>query len=291
MSKEIDLNPANIKAMQGNVYSQYGEDGVIEWVFSRLAPRHRMCVEFGAWDGRNISNTFNLVEKKGWKAVYIEADAEKYKDLQKTAAEFPAIAPVHGFVAATGDYSLDSILERQGFPPDFDLLSIDVDGSDYDIWEGMIRFQPALVVIEHNSGLPPNIDYVDVGGRSFTGSSAAALSRLAEKKGYGLLGCTFSNCIFLRVDLFPSLGVRPQTVAEAFDASEVCYVTLNFAGELVFSNAAIAAHLRQVSYRSRLKTLTRRLLGMPTFYVLGRPHAESGVVMNLLRRAAAWVQG
>ncbi|MGB6797821.1 MAG: hypothetical protein WBE48_14975, partial [Xanthobacteraceae bacterium] len=48
-----------LKKLERNVYSQNGEDGVVEWVFSKIRPRHRICVEFGAWDGRNLSNTFN----------------------------------------------------------------------------------------------------------------------------------------------------------------------------------------------------------------------------------------
>lgn len=281
----------DFRQMERNVYSQGGEDGVIGWVFSQIEPRHRICVEFGAWDGRNLSNTFNLVAHQGWKAIYIEADPRKFRALKKTATAFPTITPVHGLVAAAGEYSLDRILERQGIPENFDLLSIDVDGADYDIWEGMTRFHPALVVIEHNPWIPPGIEYIDRAARTFMGSSATSLSKLAVNKGYGLLGCTFSNSLFLRDELFSALNVRPQMVDEAFDRREVCSVFMNFAGEVVFSNSAIAQRLRSVVYRSHKKTLIRWLLGMPTFHVLGQSYAKDGAILRLLRRAASFVQG
>jgi hypothetical protein len=282
---------ADIRSLARNVYSQTGEDGVIDWVFSRMTPRHRICVEFGAWDGRNLSNTFNLVENKDWSAVYIEADPKKFEALKRTAAAYPKIAPVCCFVEASGENSLDRILERQGIPDDFDLLSIDVDGPDYDIWESVTRYRPGLVVIEHNPTFPVGTEFIDRGAREFIGSSATSLNILAAKKGYGQLGCTRGNSFFLRNDLFDALDARPQTDAEAFDDSLVCNVYLNHAGEFVFSNPVVAARLRGVAYASRVKTWTRRLLGMPTFYVLGQPHVEAGAVMKLLRRLAAWLRG
>jgi len=285
------MNPVDFKPIERNVYSQYGEDGVIEWVFSKIEPRHRICVEFGAWDGWNLSNSFNLVAHQGWKSVYIEADPQKFRALEKTAAAFQKITVVNCLVAASGENSLDRILERHGIPEDFDLLSIDVDGIDYDIWEAMMRFRPALVVIEHNPSIPPGVEYIDRAADTFMGSSATSLDRLAAKKGYRLLGCTFTNSFFLREEFFASLSVRPATVDEAFDRRDVCQVFLNYAGEFVFSNGTMANKLRSIVYRSPMKTLTRWLLGMPTFYVLGQSHAQEGVVLRLFRRAAALVRG
>jgi hypothetical protein len=284
------LTPTEFKCLERNVYSQSGEDGVIEWLFRQIQPRHRVCVEFGAWDGHNLSNTFNLVEQSGWTAIYIEADARKFRALEKTPSIYPSITPVHCLVSAAGKDSLDCILRRRNVPEDFDLLSIDVDGSDYDIWEGMTQFRPALVVIEHNPSIPPGIKYIDRGGRTFMGSSATALTELALKKGYGLLGCTFGNSLFLREDLFDALSTRPQKVADAFDRVGTCNVYLNHAGEIVFSNDAVARRLRAVVYASFWKTFVRRLFRMPTLYVLGQSHAKENTFLRLLRRMTTLVR-
>ncbi|MGO9682054.1 MAG: FkbM family methyltransferase [Beijerinckiaceae bacterium] len=273
---------ADLKKLRRDVYSQNGEDGVVEWVFGRIVPRHRVCVEFGAWDGRNLSNTFNLVAHHGWKAVYIEADPRKFRKLQATASAYPGITPVCSLVATEGETSLDRILERHSVPADFDLLSIDVDGNDYDVWEAMTRFQPAMVIVEHNMSLPPEFKFVDRGGRAFMGSSAAAFTDLAARKGYGLLGSADANLFYLREPHFSALGVTPQSVA-VLDHQPTCYVFFNYADEVVFSDPLAARKLRNVSYARRLKTWIRRLARVPTFYVLGDAHREGGAVLKLLR--------
>jgi hypothetical protein len=281
----------DLKKLERNVYSQNGEDGVIEWVFGKITPRHRVCVEFGAWDGRSLSNTFNLVAHRGWKAVYIEADPRKFEDLKKTAAAHPGITPVCSLVSASGETSLDRILERVGIPDDFDLLSIDIDGNDYDVWEAMDRFHPAMVIIEYNVSFPPDYKFIDHGGTAFMGTSPACFAELAERKGYALLGCIGTNLLFLRRQYFSVLGVEPQTVAAALGRRPACYVFFNYADELVFSDPAVARKLRGVSYAQPMKAWARRLSHMPTFYVLGDPHPSSSMVMKIFRRLAALARG
>ena len=67
-----------------NIYSQNGEDGIIEELLHRLDISSGWVCEFGAWDGINLSNTFNLVKNKNFSAVYIEGDKNKYVDLLQT---------------------------------------------------------------------------------------------------------------------------------------------------------------------------------------------------------------
>jgi hypothetical protein len=279
-----ELTLANkLKHLERNVYSQNGEDGIVDWVFSRIGPRYRICVEFGAWDGRNLSNTFNLVAHHGWKAIYIEADPQKFKALNETASAYPGITPIFSLVADAGENTLDQILERRDIPQDFDILSIDVDGNDYDIWENTKQFQPSLVIIEHNQTFPATLEFIDRGGRAYTGSSAAALNKLASRKGYALLGCTLTNSFFLREPLFALLDVKPQTVHEAFDRRDECYVIVNHAGEIVFSNRAITKKLASVIYAQPIKALVRWALRMPTYYILGDARKKDGAILKLLR--------
>lgn len=281
----------DLKRFARNVHSQNGEDGIVEWIFSRVAPGSKTCVEFGAWDGRNLSNTFNLIAHHGWKAIYIEADPNKFPALTKTAAAYPAITPVCSLVTSAGETALDNILTRHAAPEEFDVLSIDIDGNDYEVWEASVRYRPRLVVVEFNPTFPADFNYIDSGGRGFIGSSAAAFTALAARKGYGLLGATATNLFFLRDDCFAALGVRPQALGEVLDPQAACYAFFNYAGELVFSNETMAQRLRGVSYAQRLKTWARRVSGMPTFYVLGQPHAQSSVVLKFLRRLATLVRG
>jgi hypothetical protein len=280
-----------LKKRERNVYSQYGEDGIIEWIFSHIAPGNKCCVEFGAWDGRNLSNTFNLVAHHGWKAIYIEADPEKFPALKQTAAAYPAITPVRSLVGSAGETALDAILHRHDVPKEFDLLSIDIDGNDYDVWEASTRYRPRLVIVEFNPTFPAEFSYIDRDGRGFIGSSATAFAALAAHKGYGLLARTATNLFFLREDCFAALGVAPQAVGDVLGREAACYAFLNYAGEIVFSNETMARRLSSVSYTEALKTWARRLSGAPTFYLLGEPHAAEGAILKFLRTVAALGRG
>ena len=72
----------NLKSYSDNIYSQSGEDGIIKYLLSLISESHplsKWCVEFGAWDGKFLSNTFNLVETYSYKAVYIKSNKKLYK--------------------------------------------------------------------------------------------------------------------------------------------------------------------------------------------------------------------
>lgn len=90
--------------------------------------------EFGAWDGKHLSNTFNLVKNFNARAVYIEGDKKKYQDLLKTAKEYPNILPINAFVSHKNDRnSLDNLLAPTFLKKDFDILSIDMDVHDLEV--------------------------------------------------------------------------------------------------------------------------------------------------------------
>ena len=205
-----------------NVYSQFGEDGVIREVIRRMGlvvDRDLWCVEFGAWDGIHFSNTFALVEESSVQVVMIEGDEEKFRALQKTAEKHPSIIPVEGFVVGeyvhddqpvtelfTGKFnpkkiaSLDSLLSLTPCPSDYDLLSIDIDSYDLEAWAAHKEFSPKIVVIEVNSSLPPGI-FQWHGSRN-VGNSFSSTLEVAKAKGYGLV-CHTGNMIFVRNDWLP----------------------------------------------------------------------------------------
>ena len=113
-----------------NIYSQNGEDGIIQEIIKRLDikdSKKKWVVEFGAWDGMHLSNTFNLV-KQGWKAIYIEGEKSRFNELLKTSNKYPQIFPINAFVArdSKSKDSLDNLLKKTEIPIDFDLLSIDI---------------------------------------------------------------------------------------------------------------------------------------------------------------------
>ena len=189
---------------QRNSYSQFGEDGVIEEILSRLSPHvalDKWCVEFGAWDGVHLSNTCTLIRDKGYSAVLIEGDPAKVAQLK---LNFPNdnVHKLCRFVHFEGDSTLDNILSETPLPKEFDFLSIDIDGVDYYILEGLSIYHPKVICIEFNPSIPNLVDFVQPKDFSIKqGSSAKALNRLAESKGYKLVAATICNLMFVRAEL------------------------------------------------------------------------------------------
>jgi hypothetical protein len=206
------INPA-LNKFQFNIYSQNGEDGVIEEILKRLGisnDNKKWCVEFGAWNGIHLSNTFALVEKN-WNAVYIEGEADRYQDLLKTAQKYPQIVPIHAFVARSQneEYSLDKLLKQTQIPKEFELLSIDIDTYDLDVWESLSSYSPKIVIIEINSHVPPGIVWKH--SPETQGNTFSATINVARLKGYTLV-CHTGNCIFVRDDLVEKVKLDPQYI-------------------------------------------------------------------------------
>lgn len=196
-------------------WSQHGEDGILARVFELLGTDHNeaWCVEFGAWDGVHLSNTYRLISQEAWHAVLIEANSAKFRELQNNMRGFPRVVCLNEFVDLDPPHDLGSILGATALPIDFDLLSIDVDGIDYHVWEAFTCFQPKVVVVEINPTIPNHVEFVqprDSGVHQ--GSSLLALTRLAARKGYELVAVTKSNAIFVRSELYPLLGVTENSL-------------------------------------------------------------------------------
>jgi hypothetical protein len=182
-----------------NVYSQNGEDGIIQEILNRLEIKQGTACEFGAWDGIYLSNTYNLVKHHGWDVVYIEGDPEKYKTLRQTADKrHPHIYPINKMVEISGENSFDNLVKDSFLPIDFDLLSIDIDSYDYQIWESIKKYTPKIVVIEINSSVPPGIEQTH--SEKKQGSSFTSTLKLARTKGYSLV-CHTGNMIFIKDEL------------------------------------------------------------------------------------------
>jgi hypothetical protein len=188
-----------------NVYSQNGEDGIIDELLKKLEIDNGWVCEFGAWDGILFSNTFNLVEKN-FKAVFIEADNNNYKDLLKTVEKYPNIIPINAFVDYSDtDNSLDNLLGKTKIPINFDVLSIDVDSYDYQIWKSFKKYRPKIVVIEVNSGSHVdfnNLEHIHTPTK-YQGTALAPMVNLGLEKGYSFV-CHGGNAIFIEDDFLKS---------------------------------------------------------------------------------------
>lgn len=199
-----------------NIYSQNGEDGIVEELFKRLNIENGWVCEFGAWDGKHLSNTFNLVKTNNFNAVYIEGDSEKYLDLLKTVEEFPKIVPIKAMVDHNDSpNSLDNLLKQTDIPIDFDLLSIDIDSYDYQVWKCLKEYKPKIVIIEINSSVKVNNqDWIHT-PNIYGGTGFKPTYDLGIEKGYKFILHT-GNMFFIRSDLFDKLNITYNHPLENF---------------------------------------------------------------------------
>lgn len=142
-----------------NDYSQNGEDGIIEYIFTTIGIMQGNYIEFGAWDGMHFSNTYRLFEI-GWNGICIESDPQRFQELLKTFKDYPEIDCVNALVGYTNDDSLDTLIEKYSTKRSFDFVSIDVDGLDYFILDKYKKYLPKVICIEVNAGHSPNYDKV-----------------------------------------------------------------------------------------------------------------------------------
>ena len=127
----------DLKNFKKNIYSQNGEDGIVQEIFYRLKDfvDYQYC-EFGAWDGIYLSNVHALIKKKNSKALLIEPDKKKFIELCKNNPS-PSIIKLNTFVGLKDKNKIDTLLKQNNFNINFDFLSIDVDSIDYYIFKSL----------------------------------------------------------------------------------------------------------------------------------------------------------
>jgi hypothetical protein len=210
-------------------YSQTGEDGILEKILELLPERDEWCVEFGAWDGEYLSNTYHFVKNHGFSAVLIEGDPKKARALAKKFKDNSKIHCKSEYVGWTAGSNLDSILESTPIPRNFDLLSIDIDGNDYHVWKAVKKFSPKIVVIEFNPTVPNGINFVQKADPLVhQGCSIDALRDLGKEKGYELICVTAGNAFFIDERYFGLFKISNNTTHDL--RRDQSFVTWFFSG-------------------------------------------------------------
>ncbi|MBF0294844.1 MAG: FkbM family methyltransferase [Magnetococcales bacterium] len=198
-----------------NITSQCGEDGVLINIFNRIGVTASgpWCVEFGAGNGMALSNTLNLIEANHWNAVLIEGDRERFEVLRALHRDNERVHAIHGIVGWEGSEALDEILARTPIPERFDLLSIDIDGNDWFVWEALRNYRPRVVVIEFNPTIPNDVIFIqDRDPEINHGCSLLALIELGRTKGYELIATTTCNGFFIVAEEFAGLGIEDNSI-------------------------------------------------------------------------------
>jgi len=202
------------------VFSQWDEDGIIQYLIHQVCIENKTFIEFGV-ENYEESNTRFLMLNNHWQGLVLDACPADLEYIRSDRIHWQYDLQVKD--AWITRENIDSLLSQAGFGEDVGLLSIDVNGNDYWIWEAMRSVRPRIVIVEYNSllGLQPlSVPYREDFDRTaahhsnlYYGSSLTALHRLAKSKGYILVGSNIwgHNAFFVRSDVAGELkGLEPE---------------------------------------------------------------------------------
>lgn len=206
------------------VYSQNGEDGVLLLVFAIIGATNRRCIEICAGNGEEC-NTANLLINFGWEGLLFDGNpnrAEEGRAFFASTRETRYWPPKFVNAWITRE-SIDALIRTNGFSGPIDLLSLDIDGNDYWIWEAIECVQPRAVILEYQKAWgtesytqeydPSFVWRPNATPHGLCGASLSAFVKLGRRKGYRLVGSHRSlNAVFLRdgvgEDHFPETSVE-----------------------------------------------------------------------------------
>lgn len=211
------LSSGNIQDNEFQVFSQWGEDGIIQALVCEIEIERKVFVEFGVQDYTEANTRFLLINNN-WSGLVMDSSPECIQYIKQDQIYWRYNLKAE--CAFIDKDNINELLINNGITGDIGLLSVDVDGNDYWIWEAIHCISPRIVICEYN-GLFGNhrkvtIPYEKSFARDkahfsnlYYGASIAALHHLAEIKGYALLGSNSAgnNLFFLRNDLIADRSV------------------------------------------------------------------------------------
>lgn len=235
----------DLSQVEFRVFSQWGEDGIIEWLAAHVNVPNTRFVEFGVETFREANCRFLLLNRN-WKGLVLDGNESYMTGLRNERLYWMFdLTAKAAFVTAE---NINELITSAGFGGHLGILSIDIDGNDYWIWDRIKAVEPAIVICEYNPILgdryPISVPYDPQFTRFkahhsglFFGCSIEALRRLAVRRGYTFVGTNSNgiNAFFVRNDLagpvidnIETVRAYPSRHRDSRDASG----TLSFTGGL-----------------------------------------------------------
>lgn len=200
----------NIQNAEFSAFSQWGDDGIIQYLIHTLQIKNQTFIEFGVGNYLEANTRFLLLNDN-WRGLIMDGSKSNINFVLKDSISWKhSISAIHAFI--TRD-NVNSLIRGAGFEGEIGILHIDVDGNDYWFWEAIDQVNPIIVIMEYNSlfgsehaiTVPYKPDFFvtkEHFSNLYFGASLKALNHLAEKKGYTLVGSNSNgnNAFFVRND-------------------------------------------------------------------------------------------
>lgn len=215
---------SNLSEVEFKVFSQWGEDGIVQYLINHIPMPVKVFVEFGVEDFREANTRFLMINDN-WEGLVLDADPELVNRLRCQDIYWRYhLAAKSAFISAE---NINELISDVGIRGDIGLLSVDIDGNDYWVWKAISVITPRIVICEYNSlfgrkhqiTTPYKPDFHKTKHHYSNlcfGASLAAICGLATEKGYEFIGSNSEGCnaFFVRKDL--AGGLPKPTVAEGY---------------------------------------------------------------------------
>jgi hypothetical protein len=218
----------NIHDIEFKVFSQFGDDGIIQYLINNIDINNKKFVEFGVGDYRE-SNTRFLLVNDNWEGMVFDSNPGYIKNIRSDHIYWQYnLQAVHAFINRD---NINSLLESNGFKGEIGILHIDIDGNDYWIWEAINVIDPTIVIVEYNSifgckhaiSIPYQENFTRTSfhySNLYFGASLKAFYFLAKTKGYEFVGSNNAgnNAYFIKKNKIK--GIKPVALENGFVESK-----------------------------------------------------------------------
>lgn len=201
---------ASLSEVEFKIFSQWGDDGIIQWLIHNLDIPNETFIEFGVENYRE-SNTRFLMMNNNWSGLVI--DGSKLNVAEIVNSEYFWQYDLSAKAMFITTENINMLLSSSNLGNEIGILHIDLDGNDYWIWKEIKVISPIIVILEYNSlfGIDRaiTIPYDQHFNRTrahhsnlYFGASLLALQQLSDSKGYSFVGCNSAgnNAYFVRKD-------------------------------------------------------------------------------------------
>lgn len=230
IQNRLNLQSDDIKSLadvEFQVFSQFGDDGIIQYLISKLDIPNKTFVEFGV-ENYTEANTRFLLVNNNWKGLVIDGSQKNIDFIKKDGLS--TLFQLYSTCSFITKDNINQLIAEMNFESDLGLLSVDIDGNDYWVWKAIEVVKPIIVVSEYNADfgvdnpwtIPYQADFV-MGvkhPRNYWGSSLLSLCDLAEEKGYSFVGCNSqgNNAYFIRNDKLG--GFKKLSCSEGYSTAK-----------------------------------------------------------------------
>jgi hypothetical protein len=229
-NQQHSLKSIDLKDYEFKIYSQFGDDGIIQYLIKNISIENETFIEFGV-ENYSESNTKFLLMNNNWSGFVIDGSKSNIKNIKKNKWFWKYdLNCLCEFI--TKD-NINQLLDKSGFK-NLGILHIDIDGVDFHVLEAIdfIDLNPSILILEYNSvfgseraiTVPYNEKFIRTNthhSNLYFGASLKALTYLADKKGYSLIGCNSAgnNAYYIKKELLNE-QIKSKTTEEAFVLSK-----------------------------------------------------------------------